>query len=57
MRLYAARETPVLELDDGAVLTQSNAILWYLAEGTPFLPTTALAAPRSRSASSLSKSG
>lgn len=37
--LNPARETPVLELDDGRVLTQSNAILWYLAEGTPFLPT------------------
>lgn len=37
-RLNPARETPVLELDDGTVLTQSNAILWYLAEGTDFLP-------------------
>jgi len=37
-RLNPARETPVLELDDGAVVTQSNAILWYLAEGTPYLP-------------------
>jgi glutathione S-transferase len=36
--LKPARETPVLELDDGTVLTQSNAILWFLAEGTPFLP-------------------
>jgi glutathione S-transferase len=25
-----ARETPALELDDGTVLTQSNAILWFL---------------------------
>jgi glutathione S-transferase len=37
-RLNPLRETPVLELDDGSVVTQSNAILWYLAEGTPFLP-------------------
>jgi glutathione S-transferase len=37
-RLNPARETPVLELDDGTSLAQSNAILWYLAEGTPFLP-------------------
>jgi glutathione S-transferase len=37
-RLNPARETPVLELDDGTVLTQSNAILWFLAEGTDFLP-------------------
>lgn len=28
----------MLELDDGQVILQSNAILWYLAEGTPFLP-------------------
>src|SRR3954454_6684810 len=41
-RLNPLRETPVLELDDGAVVTQSNAILWYLAEGTPFLPAAAL---------------
>jgi glutathione S-transferase len=30
---------PVLELDDGRVLTESNAILGYLAEGTAYLPT------------------
>ena len=41
-RLNPARETPVLELDDGTVLTQSNAILWYLAEETAFLPESAL---------------
>jgi glutathione S-transferase len=39
---YAAlnplRETPVLELDSGEVIAQSPAILWYLAEETPFLP-------------------
>ena len=32
------RETPVLELEDGRRLTQSNAILWFLAERTAFLP-------------------
>jgi glutathione S-transferase len=32
------RETPVLELDSGERIAQSNAILWYLGEGTPFLP-------------------
>jgi glutathione S-transferase len=37
-RLNPTRETPVLELDDGQVVVQSGAILWYLAEGTPFLP-------------------
>jgi glutathione S-transferase len=36
--LNPARETPVLELDDGTLLAQSNAILWYLAEGTEYLP-------------------
>ena len=36
------RETPVLELDDGTRIAQSSAILWYLAEGTPFLPADAL---------------
>ncbi|MBV8962330.1 MAG: glutathione S-transferase, partial [Hyphomicrobiales bacterium] len=29
---------PVLELEDGRSLAESNAILTYLAEGTPFLP-------------------
>ncbi len=32
------RETPVLELDSGERLAQSSAVLWYLAEGTPYLP-------------------
>jgi glutathione S-transferase len=29
---------PTLELEDGTFLPESNAILWYLAEGTPLLP-------------------
>jgi len=29
---------PVLELEDGTFLAESNAILFYLAEGTPYLP-------------------
>ena len=29
---------PTLELDDGTHLAESNAILYYLAEGTPLLP-------------------
>jgi glutathione S-transferase len=41
-RLNPVRETPVLELDDGSVVTQSNAILWLLAQGTPYLPDDAL---------------
>ena len=39
-RLNPLRETPVLELDDDSVLTQSNAILWYLGEGTRYMPQT-----------------
>jgi glutathione S-transferase len=31
---------PLLELDDGTYLPESNAILFYLAEGTPLLPDT-----------------
>ena len=39
---YLARnpngKVPLLELEDGRLLAESNAILLYLAEGTPFLP-------------------
>jgi glutathione S-transferase len=31
-------QVPTLELEDGACLTESTAILFYLAEGTPLLP-------------------
>jgi glutathione S-transferase len=41
--LNPLRETPVLEFDDGRTLTQSNAILTYLGEGTDFLPGDAFA--------------
>jgi glutathione S-transferase len=34
---------PTLELDDGTFLFESGAILWYLAEGTPFAPADRLA--------------
>jgi glutathione S-transferase len=37
-RMNPARTTPVLELDTGEFLVESNAILLFLAEGTPFLP-------------------
>ena len=30
---------PTLQLDDGTCLAESNAILWYLADSTPYLPT------------------
>ncbi len=33
-----AGKIPALELEDGTVLGESGAILWYLAEGTAFLP-------------------
>ncbi len=29
---------PALELEDGTILSESDAILFYLAEGTPYLP-------------------
>lgn len=31
-------KVPLIELDDGRMLTESNAILFWLAEGTPYLP-------------------
>jgi glutathione S-transferase len=37
-RMNPARTTPVLETDDGRYLQESNAILVYLARGTPLLP-------------------
>jgi len=40
--LNPLRETPVLELDDGTVITQSPAVLTYLGEGTAYLPHTRL---------------
>jgi len=40
---YLARnpngQVPMLELDDGRILVESNAILCFLAAGTPLLPT------------------
>jgi glutathione S-transferase len=30
---------PTVELEPGTFLAESNAILWYFAEGTPFIPT------------------
>ena len=35
-------KVPVLEIEPGTYLPESNAILWYLAEGTPLLPTDSL---------------
>jgi glutathione S-transferase len=36
--LNPALRVPTLVLDDGRSLAESNAILWHLAEGTPYLP-------------------
>jgi glutathione S-transferase len=37
-RLNPFRSTPVLALPDGTALIESNAILWYLARDTDFVP-------------------
>ncbi len=37
---------PVLELDSGETIAESNAILLHLADGTPYLPTDRLARTR-----------
>jgi glutathione S-transferase len=37
-RVNANGRVPVLELDDGRMLPESGAILWFLTEGTAFLP-------------------
>src|SRR3984957_12439219 len=36
--LNPALRVPTLVLDDGRPLAESHAIIWYFAEGTPFLP-------------------
>jgi glutathione S-transferase len=38
LRLNPNGRVPVLEVASGVHLAESNAILWYLAEGTRFLP-------------------
>jgi glutathione S-transferase len=37
---------PLLELEDGSYLAESNAILYYLSTGTPYMPDDALARAR-----------
>ena len=37
-RISPTGTVPAIRLDDGRVLAESNAILAYLAEGTPYLP-------------------
>lgn len=41
--LNPARATPVLQIGESTFLSESNAILVYLADGTPFLPDEPLA--------------
>lgn len=36
--LNPAQRVPTIVLDDGRPLAESNAILWYFGEGTPFVP-------------------
>jgi glutathione S-transferase len=38
LRMNPNGRIPLLELESGQFLAESNAILYYLAEGTPFLP-------------------
>jgi glutathione S-transferase len=42
-RLNPEQRVPVLQLEDGTTLPESNAILCYLADGTPWLPADRLA--------------
>ncbi len=46
LAMNANGKAPVLEIEPGVYLPESNAILWYLADGTPLLPDGAL--PRAR---------
>ncbi|HEX4747597.1 MAG TPA: glutathione S-transferase family protein [Gaiellaceae bacterium] len=39
--LNPAQRVPTLILDDGRPLAESNAILWYFGDGTPYIPTDA----------------
>ena len=36
--LSPSLNVPTVVLDDGRPLAESNAILWYFADGTPYLP-------------------
>ncbi|PVI03571.1 glutathione S-transferase [Periconia macrospinosa] len=38
LKLNPSGQIPVLVLDDGTALAQSNATLYYIADGTPYLP-------------------
>lgn len=45
-RISPTGTVPAIVLDDGRALAESNAILMYLAEGTPYLPADAFARAR-----------
>ena len=38
LRINPGGKVPALRLEDGRTLAESNAILCYLADGTPYLP-------------------
>jgi glutathione S-transferase len=38
LRINPTGTVPAIELDDGRTLAESNAILMYLADGTPYVP-------------------
>ena len=42
LRISPTGTVPAIQLDDGRTLAESNAILMYLAQGTPYLPDDAL---------------
>jgi glutathione S-transferase len=46
LRKNPVGRVPVLELDDGTCLPESNAILWHLARDTHFMPRTTAAQDR-----------
>ncbi|AGY59501.1 glutathione S-transferase family protein [Gloeobacter kilaueensis] len=42
IRLNPNGRVPLVRLDSGELLSESNAVIFYFAEGTPFLPTARL---------------
>ena len=46
LRLNPLARVPVLVLEDATVISESNAILFYLAQGTPYLPSGAVESAR-----------
>ena len=43
--LNPVRRAPTLVLDDGRPLAESNAIIWYLGEGSRFVPENRVVGP------------